>query len=77
MVVDVIEFMRNGGHRSTFAGNSALLPSDVMDFVNMLSAQRLLARISFMAKCHATSKSQPMSACAVGEKSLLQTLLFR
>ena len=29
----------NGGHWSTFSGNSALLPSDVIDFA-MLPAQR-------------------------------------
>ena len=29
----------NGGHWSTFAGNSALLPSDVIHFA-MLSVQR-------------------------------------
>ena len=45
----------NGGRRSTFAGNSALLPSDVIDFA-LLSAQRLLARNSFIFRCHVTWK---------------------
>ena len=37
----------NGGRRSTFAGNSALLPSEVIDFA-LLSAQRLLAGNSLL-----------------------------
>ena len=41
----------NGGRLSTFAGNSALLPSDVIDFA-MLPAQRN----SFIVRCHVTSK---------------------
>ena len=49
----------NGGRRSTFAGNSALLPSDVIDFA-LLPAQRLLAGKSagnsFIVRCHVTSK---------------------
>ena len=45
----------NGGRRLTFAGNSALLPSDVIDFV-LLPAQRLLAGNSFIVRCHVTSK---------------------
>ena len=45
----------NGGRRSTFAGNSALLPSDVIYFA-LLPAQRLLAGNSFIVKCHVTSK---------------------
>ena len=45
----------NGGRRSTFAGNSALLPSDVMDFA-LLPAKRLLAGNSFIVRCHVTSK---------------------
>ena len=45
----------NGDRRSTFAGNSALLPSDVIDFA-MLPAQRLLAGNSFIVRCHVTSK---------------------
>ena len=45
----------NGGLRLTFAGNSALLPSDVMDFA-LLPAQRLLAGNSFIIRCHMTSK---------------------
>ena len=34
-----IEIRHNGGRQSTFAGNSALLPSDVMDFA-ILPAKR-------------------------------------
>ena len=45
----------NGGRQSTFAGNSALLPSDVIDFA-LLPAQRLLAGNSFIVRCHVTSK---------------------
>ena len=45
----------NGSRRSTFAGNSALLPSDVIDFA-MLPAQRFLAGNSFIVRCHVTSK---------------------
>ena len=45
----------NGGRRSTFEGNSALLPSDVIDFA-LLPAQRLLAGSSFIVRCHVTSK---------------------
>ena len=45
----------NGGRRSTFAGNSALLPSNVIDFA-LLPAQRLLAGNSFIIRCHVTSK---------------------
>ena len=45
----------NGGRRSTFAGNTALLPSDVIDF-GLLSAKRLLAGNSFILRCHETSK---------------------
>ena len=45
----------NGGRRSTFADNSALLPSDVIDFA-LLAAQRLLAGNSVIVRCHVTSK---------------------
>ena len=45
----------NGGRRPTFAGNSALLTSDVIDFA-LLPAQRLLAGNSFTVRCHVTSK---------------------
>ena len=41
--------------RSTFACNSALLPSDVIDFA-MLPAERYLAGNSFIVRCHMTSK---------------------
>ena len=45
----------NGGRRSTFAGSSALLPSDVIDFA-LLPAERILAGNSFIVRCHVTSK---------------------
>ena len=45
----------NGSCRSTFASNSALLPSDVVDFA-LLPAQRLLAGKNFIVRCHVTSK---------------------
>ena len=45
----------NGGRRSTFAGNSALLPSDVIDFA-LLPAQRLSGGNSFIVRYHVTSK---------------------
>ena len=45
----------NGGRRSTYTGNSALLPSDVIDFA-LLPAQRLLAGNSFIVRCHVTAK---------------------
>ena len=45
----------NGGRRSTFVGNSELLPSDIIDFA-MLPAQRFLAGNSFIVRCHVTSK---------------------
>ena len=45
----------NGGRRSTFVDNSALLPSDVIDFA-MLPAQSFLAGNSFIVRCHVTSK---------------------
>ena len=45
----------NGGRRSTFAGNSAMLPSDVIDFA-LLPAQRLLVGDSFIFRCHVISK---------------------
>ena len=45
----------NGGRRSTFAGNSALLSSDVIDFA-LLPAERILAGSSFIVRCHVTTK---------------------
>ena len=45
----------SGGRRSTFAGNSALLPSDVVDFA-LLPAKRLLAGNIFSVRYHVTSK---------------------
>ena len=45
----------NGSRRSTFAGDSALLSSDVIDFA-LLPAQTLLAGNSFIVRCHVTSK---------------------
>ena len=46
---------RNGGCRSTFAGNSTLLPTDVIDFA-MLPAQKLLAGNNFIVRYHMTLK---------------------
>ena len=45
----------NGSRRSTFAGNSALLPSDVIDFA-LLPAQRLLNGKSVIVRYHVTLK---------------------
>ena len=45
----------NSGRRLTFAGNSALLPSDVIDFA-LLPAQRLLNGKSVIVRCHVTLK---------------------
>ena len=45
----------NGGRRSTFVGNSALLPSDVINFA-LLPAQRLLAGNNFFVRRHVISK---------------------
>ena len=45
----------NGGRRSTFAGNSVLLPSNIIDFA-LLPAQRLVVGNSFILRCHMTSK---------------------
>ena len=42
----------NGGRRSTFAGNIALLPSDVVD----VARSEILAGNSFIVSCHVTSK---------------------
>ena len=42
----------NSGRRSTFAGNSALLPSDVIDFLHCCP----LRGNSFIVRCHVTSK---------------------
>ena len=41
---------RNDGRRSTFAGDSTLLQSDVIDFA-LLPAQRLLVGNSFIVRC--------------------------
>ena len=57
----------SSGCQSIFAGNSALLPSVVIDFA-MLHAQRLLTRNSFIVRCHVTLK-YPMRVRAVGEKN--------
>jgi hypothetical protein len=59
-------FTWNEGRRSTFVGNSELLPSDVIDFA-MLFAQRLLAGNIFIVRCHVTT-NQPMRARALGGK---------
>ena len=45
----------NGGRRSTFVGDSALLPSDVIDVCNV-SRSEVLAGNSFIVRCHVTSK---------------------
>ena len=45
----------NGGRRSTYVGNSALLPSDVIDFA-LLPAQRLLNGKIVIVRCHVTLK---------------------
>ena len=58
----------DGGRRSTFAGNSALLLSDVIDFA-MLPAQRRLAGNSLIVRCHVTSK-KPMGARALLGKKI-------
>ena len=42
---------RNSGRWSTFAGNSALLLTDVIDFA-MLPAQKLLAGNNFIVRYH-------------------------
>ena len=44
----------NGGRRSMFAGNIALVPSDVIDFA-MFPAQRFW-RETVHCRCHVTSK---------------------
>ena len=41
--------------QSTFVGNSALLPTDVIDFA-MLLAQKLLAGNNFIVRYHMTLK---------------------
>ena len=45
----------NGGRQSTFAGNSALLPSDVIDVCNVAHSEILEGNI-FIVRCHVTSK---------------------
>ena len=42
----------NGGHRSTFVGHIALLPSEVVD----VARSEILAGNSFTVSCHVTSK---------------------
>ena len=42
----------NGGRRSTFAGDSALLPSDVIDFTRLPA----LDTFGVIVRCHVTSK---------------------
>ena len=41
--------------RSTFVGNSAQLPSDVIDFSNVARSD-ILAGNSFIVRCHVTLK---------------------
>ena len=50
-----LNFAVTVGLRSTFAGNSALLPSDVINFCNVACAE-ILAGNSFIVRCHVTSK---------------------
>ena len=45
----------NGGRRSTFAGNTALLPSDVTDFALLCGKQGFGGK-QFILRCHETSK---------------------
>ena len=54
-----------GTRRSTFAGNSALLPSNVIEFCNV-TGWEILAGNSFIGTCHVTLK-RPMRAQAVGK----------
>ena len=56
----------NGTRRSTFAGNSALLPSNVIEFCNV-TGWEILAGNSFIGTCHVTLK-RPMRAQAVGKR---------
>ena len=61
----------NGTRRSTFAGNSALLPSNVIEFCNV-TAWEILAGNSFIGTCHVTLK-RPMRAQAVGKRIAFPT----
>ena len=61
----------NGTRRSTFAGNSALLPSNVIEFCNV-TAWEILAGNSFICTCHVTLK-RPMRAQAVGKRIAFPT----
>ena len=45
----------NGSQWSTLAGNSALLPSDII-VLALLHAQRILAGNSIIVRCHVTLK---------------------
>ena len=56
----------NGRRRSTFTGNSALLPSDAIDVRNVARSE-FLAGSSFIVRCHVTSKL-PMRERALGKK---------
>ena len=58
----------DGARRSTFAGNSALLPSNVIEFCNV-TGWEILAGNSFIGTCHVTLK-QPLRAQAFGKKML-------
>ena len=61
----------NGTRWSTFAGNSALLPSNVIEFCNV-TAWEILAGNSFIGTCHVTLK-WPMRAQAVGKRITFPT----
>ena len=53
--ISKLEFIKprcNGGRPSTFAGNSALLPSDVIDLARL----EIVAGKAFIVRCHETSK---------------------
>ena len=62
------------GRRSTIAGNSTLLPSDVIDFAR-LPAQRLLTGNIFIVRCHVTLSNQCEQAL-LGKNSSYITMLF-
>ena len=61
----------NGTRRSTFAGNSALLPSNIIEFCNV-TGWEILAGNSFIGTCHVTLK-RPMRAQAVGKRIAFPT----
>ena len=52
---DHVLIMYSSGRRSAFVGNSALLPSDIIEFV-MLTTKRLLTGNIFIVRSHVTLK---------------------